>query len=128
MSIAVGEQAVVAGTEREQRQDETDEPGDREDECDAPVGTGAEPPADQLDTGPGGHERYEDELRDGANEEGRQRRGGQLDALRKAEDASLPFEGHHLLQDGVLRRLDVRHDAEEDEHPHRQQEQSTIAV
>ena len=85
-------------------------------------GARAEPAADQLDARPGGHERDGDELRDRADQERRQRRRRHLHALRESEHPALALEGHHLLQHGLLRGLGEGHQAEPDEHAHREQQ------
>ena len=51
-----------------------------------------------------------------------------LDALREPEHPPLALEGHHLLQDGLLRGLGERHETEPDEHAHREQHDPRAAA
>ena len=120
--VVPGELAVGPAAQRVQRHRQPDQAGHGEHQGQAPVRADPEPRADPLGAGPGGHERDDHELGDRADQERGQRRGGLLDALREPEHPALPLERHHLLQHGLLGRLDERHQAEVEEHAHGQQQ------
>ena len=90
--------------------------GEREDQRQPTLGTGAEPAADPVGAAPVGHERHEDALGDRPHEHRRQRRGRVLDELGEAEHTTLALERDRALQHRLLGRLDDRDHQQPDEH------------